>query len=113
MTIEKYSFGKIVIDNEKYTNDVIIFPKRVKSDWWRIKGHFLQLKDIESILDENPEIVIFGTGAYGMMKIDPEVVSELQNKEITLIAEKTKKAVKIYNEKSAQSRVIAGLHLTC
>ncbi|MGB9440927.1 MAG: hypothetical protein WCB15_23500, partial [Desulfobacterales bacterium] len=37
--IEKYSFGKIVVNGVTYTNDIKIVQGRVVSDWWRKKGH--------------------------------------------------------------------------
>ena len=41
MRIDRYAFGNIVIDGKAYTKDVIIFPDRVYSPWWRKDGHFL------------------------------------------------------------------------
>ena len=72
-TVDSYSFGQIVINGRKYTSDVIIFPDRVQGDWYRKKSHELTLKDVTGILDENPEILLVGTGASGLMKVLPEV----------------------------------------
>jgi hypothetical protein len=33
MTIESYSFGKITIDGELFTSDVILYPDRIDSNW--------------------------------------------------------------------------------
>ena len=33
--IESYSFGEVVIDGKRYRSDVIVFPDRVKPNWWR------------------------------------------------------------------------------
>jgi len=33
--IESYSFGQMVIDGQEYTSDLIIFPDRINSSWWR------------------------------------------------------------------------------
>ena len=45
-TIDSYHFGQIMINGEKYSSDVIIFPDRVQGEWWRKKGHELGLEDI-------------------------------------------------------------------
>ena len=44
--IEGYSFGSISVDGRRYKSDLIIYPDRVRSDWWRKEGHQLQLEDI-------------------------------------------------------------------
>ena len=33
--IDAYDFGRIVIDENAFTTDVIIFPDRVMDEWWR------------------------------------------------------------------------------
>jgi hypothetical protein len=39
--IDSYKFGRIVIDGQAYSRDVIILPDRVIRDWWRDSGHIL------------------------------------------------------------------------
>ena len=92
---------------------MIIFANRVYSSWRRLKGHLLQLADINEILECNPDTVIIGTGANGLMKIHPDVTLDLKNRNIELIKEKTKEAIEIYNQISSDRNIIAGLHLTC
>jgi hypothetical protein len=111
--IDSYEFGKIVIDGRTYTSDVIIFPNRVKSGWWRKEGHKLHLKDLEEIVGEKPEVLIVGTGYSGLVSIAREAADYLASKGIELIAKDTSKAVEIYNKISKSKRVIAALHLTC
>ncbi len=111
--VDSYNFGQIVINGKKYTSDVIIFPDRVQGDWWRDESHELNLKDITSIMNENPEILLVGTGAPGMMKVLPEVEREAEARNIQLIVQPTGEACEIYNQLSPTNRVIAALHLTC
>jgi hypothetical protein len=114
MKIEKYSFGLIIINGKEYTKDVIIFPDRVFSPWWRKEGHNLSLKDLEKIVEEKPNLLIIGTGAYGVMKVPNETLEGLKQKNIKPLLAKTGKAVAIYNEKIQNNEdVIACLHLTC
>jgi len=111
--IEGYSFGQIIIDGKRYTSDVIIYPDRVDSRWWRKEGHELSPEDIEGILEEKPEILVVGTGNTGFMKVLPETEAYLKQRNIKLIAERTDKACETYNHLCKSQKVIAALHLTC
>ncbi len=51
MRITLYDFGKIVVDGETHTRDVIIHPGRVEGSWWRKEGHRLQVDDLEHAWD--------------------------------------------------------------
>ncbi len=111
--IDSYDFGRIVIDGRAYTSDVIIFPDRVKDHWWRKEGHALHIEDIESVVKEKPEVLIVGTGKYGVLKVLPETKEYIDSKGIGLIVVQTDKACEIYNELSKDKKAVAALHLTC
>src|SRR5439155_5489531 len=36
--LERYSFGRILVDGQEHTRDVIVLPGRVVGDWWRREG---------------------------------------------------------------------------
>lgn len=111
--IDSYHFGQIVINGQKYTSDVIIFPDRVQGDWWRDDSHELALKDVAAIINENPEVLLVGTGASGLMRVLPEVKQAVEARNIQLIVQPTREACDIYNQLSPTQRVVAALHLTC
>jgi len=111
--IDFYEFGKIVIDGRTYTSDIVIFPDRVKGNWWRREGHRLLIEDIEEALKEKPEVIIVGRGYSELMEIPRETADHLRAKGIKLIAENTGKATEIYNKLSRSRKVVAALHLTC
>jgi len=67
--IESYTFGNIKINGKSYTSDVIIYEDRVDGNWWRKEGHSLHPEDLKEMVKEKPEVIIIGTGAYGVMKI--------------------------------------------
>ena len=114
MLIKSYDFGRIEIDNKGYTSDVIIYDDHVNSTWWRKEGHYLQMEDIEEILNVKPDIIIIGTGKYGTMKISNEVKNELDSRGIEAICANTDEACKRHNEMSDSSKkVVTALHLTC
>jgi len=111
--IDSYRFGDIVIDGKQYSADVIIFPERVQSNWWRKTGHELCLEDITGVIAEKPDVLVVGTGESGMMKVLPEVEEMAKNQRITLIAEPTDNACKTYNQMVLSQRTIAALHISC
>jgi len=110
--MEDYRFGHLVVDGKEQTRDVIVLPDRVVSDWWRAQGHRLALADLDAVVDELPERLLVGTGAYGQMRPDPEVLSELRQRGVEVEALPTDEAVRRYGELDPR-RTAAALHLTC
>jgi hypothetical protein len=113
MKIDSYSFGKIVIDGKTYTSDVIIYPGRVDGAWWRQEGHLLQLADLEDALKARPDILIIGTGSFGVMRVPRETVDRISATGIAVKVERTGRAVEVYNDLQGTGTVVAALHLTC
>jgi len=112
--IEHYEFGRIVVDGREYDRDVIIFPDKVRSNWWRREGHGLCLRDLEEVIDYNPEALVIGTGYYGFMRVPKDVIRTLRERGIEVYIAKTKEACRIYNELTEKGkRAVAALHLTC
>ncbi len=111
--IDSYDFGEVVIDGKKFTSDVIIYPERVKDDWWRKEGHQLCAEDLEDVLDQKPDIIVVGIGNPGMMRVLPETEKLIKSRGIRLFVQPTKEACQTYNQLSSSRRVIALLHLTC
>ena len=111
--IDSYDFGRIVIDGKTYNSDLILFEDRIRSNWWRKSGHRLIPEDIKGILEDKPEILIVGTGAFGHMVVSEETKEVLRENNIGLIAQKTKEACKTYSKLSKEKKVVAAFHLTC
>ena len=113
MRIEYYSFGRIIIDGKTYTSDVIIYPGRVDSSWWRKEGHNLNIVDLTDVINAKPEVLVIGTGSPGLMKVPKETISHLESKGIKVHVALTEKAVEVFNKLQKNKVVIAALHLTC
>jgi len=111
MRIEKYEFGLIVINGVEYRHDVIVSPSGVKK-WWRVKGHEVCVKDLELVEGEPMDILVIGTGYYGLVKVLDEVYKWAEERGVKLITAPTREACKEYNER-LPGNVIAALHLTC
>lgn len=111
--IDSYGFGRMVINGKAYTKDLIIFPDRVEDGWRRKEGHRLCIDDVKKIIEEKPEVLVIGTGYYGLMKVLPETEERLSSEGIRLIAQGTREAYKTYNGLSKSKKVVAAFHLTC
>ncbi len=111
--VDSYSFGRIVISGKTYTSDPIIYPDRIDPSWWRKTGHNLCLEDISNIFHENFEVLIIGTGYFGLMRVAEEVIQHAKSQGFEIFIEKTKNAVDEFNRISEQKKTIAALHLTC
>ncbi|MBN2461690.1 MAG: hypothetical protein JXB60_08780 [Candidatus Cloacimonetes bacterium] len=113
MKIEHYTFGNIVINGRNYATDIIVYPDRVEPSWWRKSSHRVQKDDLSFLEEEKAEVVLFGTGYFGSMKVQEEVLKELESRKIEVIALKTEEAIKFYNRFSDDRIIIAAFHLTC
>lgn len=112
--IESYGFGRIVIEGKEYTTDVIIFSDRVKDGWWRKEGHRLRIEDVEEVIKERPEVLIVGTGYWGLMRVPTETKRRIEERGIELIIQPTKQACKTYNKLIQSGKdAVAAFHLAC
>ena len=112
--IESYSFGRMAIDGNSYTKDVIIFPDgSILSPWFRNRGHVLEVADLKYLIAATPEIIICGTGAMGFLRPTATFIEYLNNNNIDFIAQKNSKATKTYNQMSGKKKVGGCFHLTC
>jgi hypothetical protein len=111
--IESYQFGRIVIDAQAYSRDVIILPVGVVSNWRRIQGHSLSVDDLAAVLEISPEVLVIGQGAVSRMSVPIETSQVLEAAGMELFTAPTEEACQIYNTLREQKRVAAALHLTC
>jgi hypothetical protein len=118
MPIEGLEFGRITIDGETFTTDVLVFPDgRVQDQWWRARGHVLTREDLAPLMKAGPEEIIAGTGVYGRMRPVSGLAAELANEGIRLTALPNAEARQRYNQRleqpGRQHRLAACFHLTC
>ena len=112
--IESYKFGEIIITGKKYNSDLIIFEDYIYDSWWRKEGHNLCIDDIKEIIDKKPDILIIGTGYYGLMKVPKGLIENIKSFGIEkVIVKKSGDACTEYNKLYKINKIIAALHLTC
>ncbi len=131
--IEEYRFGFIKVSGKTYTHDVEVrwLPEDLLGSdsassalevlpWWREESHLVDSIDIQRALTQRPNILIIGTGMYGMVKITGKAQEEIRIRGIKLIIDRTEEAVKTFNvikakleEKGEKKKIIGLFHLTC
>jgi hypothetical protein len=110
--LQDYSFGHIVVDGKEETNDLIVLPGRVVTNWWRREGHSLAIEDLDEVQDDLPEKLILGTGAHARLRPTRAVIEELERRGIDVEVLPTDEAVRRYGELD-ERHAAAALHLTC
>jgi hypothetical protein len=128
MRIDSYSFGVMKVEGTEYSGDLIVFASpqdalrrrraggrdRVKPGWWRKEGHSLAIEDLNDVLAFEPEVLVIGKGASGMMEMPASTEKALQEKGVEVIAENTGRAWRIFNQQAEKGKKVAGaFHLTC
>lgn len=115
MRIESYAFGRITVDGETFTKDVVIHPSGVFSPWWRREGHRLDIADLGPALEAEPDTLVVGTGFYGNMRVPDATLDHLRGQGIEVRMAETVAAVDLFNELSSEPgrKVVAAFHLTC
>jgi hypothetical protein len=111
--IDRYEFGLIVIDGQTFKTDILIWPGRIKSDWWRGEAHLLQLDDVVEALAAHPQVLVVGRGDPGEMQVDPALAAYLKDQGVELMEHPTREACRIINDLDGRRRLAAALHLTC
>ena len=72
------------------------------------------LVDLDEVLAAPPEVVVFGTGAQGLVKVLPEAREALARAGVTILEQPTREACATFNRLGQEGRqVVAALHLTC
>ena len=111
--IENYQFGRMVVDNEPHTRDLILLPEGVMANWWRKDGHRLDIDDLHEVLSATPDVLVVGTGAYGLMKIPQGTRQAIEDTGIRLRVARTEEAWQIYNDLREGCPTAWAFHLTC
>lgn len=116
MKINKCGFGRIIVNNEAFSSDVVITDKGIVPSWSREKWHRLMPADLSDIKSLKPKTVVIGTGFFGFMRITKEVRAFFRDNNIQYFAERTSNAVKRFNTLAKDKNItsLVGLfHITC
>jgi hypothetical protein len=111
--IDSYKFGEFIIKGKTYKCNVELVGETVK-EHRHLDNHELNLDDFTDLINAKPEIIIIGTGAYGVVKPPKEILEFIEKQGIKVIVEKTGTACKTYDSLLKQGKKVAALmHNTC
>ena len=116
--IDRYNFGLIVIDGKQYVHDVLILPdgtvKKREPSKVRFGSHEIVWDDVVKIVNEQPQVIVIGTGASGLSKLSVDVGVKLRQANIDLVILPSSQAVEKFNQLTQEGgRVAALIHITC
>lgn len=110
--IDEFKFGFFRINGKEYYDDIKIFGNSVKQ--WHREKHTLKLDNLKDILEFNPELLIVGQGATGLLEVPENIKSQLKQRNIKLIIDKTHVACDLYNKAVSENKKVAAIfHATC
>jgi polyphosphate kinase 2 (PPK2 family) len=109
--IQEFEYGKVVIDNQVFENDVFVRTDGSIAEWKRGKEHEITVADIEPGLEHKPSTIIFGIGTIGNVVLTPEAIDRLKQAKIKVISHKTEKAIDTYRHISSKDEVMAFFHI--
>ncbi len=116
MAITHYTFGKIIIDGDSFTDDLVILPDGKITSWsFDYTNHIINSKNLEPLINGEVKEIIIGTGHSGQATLAEETLKFLEGLGIKGIKAKelpTGKAVKLFNA-SEKKGLLVFLHLTC
>jgi hypothetical protein len=119
--IEAYHFSSITINGQAYDYDVEVRPDGEVLEWQRREGHLIDVDDVKRAVEEEPEVIVIGSGYSGMAKVSQAAKNFIEERKIALTVDVTGEAVKTFNiiceeseeEEGKSKRVIGLFHLTC
>jgi hypothetical protein len=110
--LEGYRFGRLVVDGEEQTRDLIVLPKRVVTNWWRADGDRLVLEELKEVRGDLPSIWSLVPARRGRCAPIRRRLTSCSLKVSRSRHCQTAEAVRRYGELDPR-RTAAALHLTC
>lgn len=101
--IEEYKLGHIIVDGRDYENDVEVRWNGEVLDWDRDEDYVIGPADIIRAIEQNPEVIVIGTGEAGMCEVTEEARKAVEERGIKLIIDKTEQATRTFNIRKEES----------
>ncbi|MDP3917236.1 MAG: MTH938/NDUFAF3 family protein [Nanoarchaeota archaeon] len=117
--INEYTYGCFKADGKEFLGDIMIKNNKVHY-WQDLTGWDLNVKHINNLLMERPDVFVIGTGAGGLLRVGDDIKEHLQswkmnstNRPVYHIVKNTE-AIKIINSSMENGkRVCAVLAGSC
>lgn len=114
MEVGPTGFDWIEVDGRRYPHDIIIYTDgaiedRYKEFHWT--SHTLTKEEVIKVTRGDPQVLVVGTGQYGILAPTPEALEYIRSRKLRLITAPTPEAVKEFN--SLKGARCALFHVTC
>lgn len=111
-------WGKMEVEDIGRGKDFKLWPGGGKGWNWQEHGTShspgIQVGDCEELVRNGCRVVVLSRGMLKRLKVTQEALDYLQNNDVEIVSEGTKKAVASYNRLARQGRKVGGLfHSTC
>lgn len=115
--VVEVSWGRLVLAGGRSFKDAKLFPGGAREWDWNETGtrHVpgVQPADAEELLRHGATTVVLGRGMLGALRVPEETVAALADRGVEVHVERTKEAVRLYNELRENVPVGALVHSTC
>ena len=106
VTVRHVEQGMIKVGNEELTENVVLFRDKIHRGWQPADIENLNSQDLADLLEEEPEVIIFGTG--WQTRLPPrELVFSLARRGIGFEMMDTPAACRTFNVLLAEERSVA------
>ena len=112
IAVNHYSFGKIVVNEKTYENDIAISDDGTVSNWRMEAQHAIQLTDVKALMGGAVKMLIIGIGANDGCSVTEEVFAYAASKSIAVHVLNTFEAVKLFNS-TPKEGLTACFHVNC
>ena len=102
-TIKAYETGFVTINNEQYSESLIVTPETLITSWEPDQLEDLNQKHIEALIDMKPEIILLGTGK-SLCFPHPSLMSIAMQQGIGFEVMDTGSACRTFNVLAAEDR---------
>jgi hypothetical protein len=114
MKVDATGFGWIEVDGHRYPHDLLIYvdgaiENRYQDFHWT--SHTLTREEVAKVTRGDPEVLVVGTGQYGILAPTPQAIEYLRAHKIRFITASTPEAIKEFN--ALKGKRCALFHVTC
>lgn len=118
LEITHLSWGRMEVQGESGPfRDAKLFPGGAREWDWNETGTEhdpgIQPADVEELLEHGVTVVVLGKDFYEKLRVRPETLQKLGERNVTAHVEQTEEVVRLYNELAKSERVGALIHSTC
>lgn len=105
--IEEYKYGMFRVDGKMHQDDLILIKDRVR--FWECDEQKIDKIHIEPILQAQPDFLIVGLGAGGLVSLTERAKEALRFNRIPFVEKKNPEACTLYNNALKEGRNIAAI----